>query len=75
MSINYRPRLSIEITDEQSKKLKQLIPWGVKNELFSTIIDDVIKLIEENGEIVIAAMLTRKLLTRSLPSIREVIEK
>ena len=72
MSIDYRPRLSIEITEEQNRKLKQLIPWGVKNQLFQVIVDDVIELIEKNGEIVIAAMLARKLRTSSLPSFRRI---
>ena len=74
MSINYRPRLSIEITEEQNRKLKQLIPWGVKNQLFQLIVDDVIEMIEEHGEIIVAAMLARKLKASSFPSFKKVIE-
>jgi len=55
----YRPRLSIELTDEQQVKLLRLIPWGVKNKLFSIIVDDVIRLMEEHGQKFLAAVLTR----------------
>ena len=57
----YRPRLSIEITEEQNADLKALIPWGVKNALFSIIIDDVIKKLKSHGAIFIATVLDRKL--------------
>jgi len=58
---SYRPRLSIEITDDQNADLKALIPWGVKNALFSIIIDDVIKKLKAHGTIFIAAVLQRKI--------------
>lgn len=57
----YRPRLSIEITEEQNADLKALIPWGVKNALFSIIIDDVIKKLKVHGPMFIATVLDRKL--------------
>ena len=45
----YRPRLSIELTQDQSTRLRKLIPWGLKNQLFSVITDDVIRLAEQHG--------------------------
>ena len=57
----YRPRLSIEITEDQNADLKAMIPWGVKNALFSIIIDDVIKKLKAHGTIFIAAVLDRKI--------------
>jgi len=69
----YRPRLSIEITEEQAAKLYRLVPWGVKKEMFSVIIDDVIKLLETHGEILIAAILTRKLKMQDLPTVKEAL--
>lgn len=68
-----RPRLSIEITEQQNIDLMRLIPWGVKNALFSSIVDDVIELLEKNGPIVIAAVLTKKLKVSDLKSISEAI--
>lgn len=57
----YRPRLSIEITEDQNADLKAMIPWGVKNALFSIIIDDVIKKLKAHGTIFIAAVLQQKI--------------
>jgi hypothetical protein len=71
----HRPRLSIEITEEQAYALSKLIPWGAKNELFRTIIEDVITLLEKHGPIIIAAILTRRLTIRDLDHVKEVIPK
>lgn len=57
----YRPRLSIEITEDQNADLKAMIPWGVKNALFSIIIDDVIGKLKAHGTMFIAAVLDRKI--------------
>lgn len=75
MSVTYRPRLSIEITDEQSRKLKQLIPWGLKNQLFQLIIDDVIDMLESHGEIALAAIMSHKLKVSSFPTIRRFLDE
>ena len=61
MSSKYTPRLSIEITEEQQKKLLDLIPWGQKKALFSTIIDGVITLIEKYGQPMIAIIVSGRL--------------
>ena len=55
----YRPRLSIDLTEEQQAELTRLIPWGVKGQLFSVIVDDVIRCVKEHGQIFIAAALTK----------------
>ena len=57
----WRPRLSITITKEQYQELQNLIPWGVKGQLFSAIIDDLIKALKVDGEKVLGAILARKL--------------
>lgn len=41
-----RYRLSIEITEEQNKKLAEHIPWGLKKAIFSVMIDMVIEKLE-----------------------------
>ncbi len=56
---DYRPRLSIDLTEEQQRDLSRLIPWGVKGQLFSIIVDDVIRNMKEHGQIFIAAALSR----------------
>jgi len=55
----YRPRLSIDLTEEQQMELNRLITWGVKGKLFSVIVDDVIRCVKEYGQIFIAAVLTK----------------
>ena len=62
----WRPRLSIEIDKDQYKKLQDLIPWGVKNQLFKVIIEDLIKALESNGQYVIGALLSRSLKLRDI---------
>jgi len=69
-----RPRLSIEITEEQNRDLMRLIPWGAKNSLFSAIVDDVIELLEHNGPMIIAMVLTKKLRVTDMKSISEAIK-
>jgi len=61
MSERYTPRLSIEVTEEQQRKLSELIPWGHKRALFSTVIDGLIGLIEEYGQPMIAVIISGKL--------------
>jgi len=58
---DWRPRLSLEIDQEQYQKLQSLIPWGVKNQIFRVIISDLIEVIEKEGPLVIAALLSRKI--------------
>lgn len=57
----YRPRLSIELTEQQANELRNLVPWGLKNSLFQIIVDDVIELIKKHGQIFVAALLDRKI--------------
>ena len=46
---DYRPRLSIEIPQETSLKLRKLMPHGMQKIVFNQIIDDLISLMEEHG--------------------------
>ena len=55
----HRPRLSIEITGEQQKGLQRLIPWGLLRQVFSPIVDDVIRLANKHGQVFIAAVLEK----------------
>ena len=57
--MDYRPRLSVDLTEEQSKKLRQYLPWGLQRALFSAIIDDIISLYEIGmGDKVVQAIVT-----------------
>lgn len=54
------PRLNVEITEEQDKALRELIPWGMKHHLFSAIVDEVIEVLKEHGEVAITAIACKK---------------
>ena len=60
MTRDNAPRLNIEISEEQDKALRELVPWGMKHHLFSAIIDEVIVLLREHGEIAITAIACKK---------------
>ena len=61
MSESYRPRLSIELTQQQFDELQHLIPWGMKNQLYAIITDDVIEMAQRLGPTFIAAILARQI--------------
>jgi len=62
-----RPRLSIEISEEQQQKLKLLLPHGTKKIVFSLIIDDLIEVMDELGSgKVIGAFINRDVKLKQL---------
>ena len=66
MPSKYTPRLSIEITEDQQRRLQALIPWGQKQLLFSTIIDGLIDLIDKYGQTMIAIIISKKVTVAEL---------
>ncbi len=65
---NYRPRIVIDVSEEQYRALKQFLPWGVQNEVFRTLIDDLIAVLEEHGGAALGMILTKQLKMRELSS-------
>ena len=59
MSIeDYRPRFSFEITEEQKQRADKLLAFhGMRRGVFSTILDDVLDLLEKHGNMVIGIIL------------------
>lgn len=57
----YRPRLSVEIREDQYHKLEQLIPWGMQKPLFEAIVDDLIAMLDDNPnkQMILGAIITR----------------
>lgn len=71
----YRPRLSIELTEEQYLSLQRNLSHGEGRALFSAIVDDLINLMEEHGNMVVAVIAGKKLLPREmLPTMKEAVE-
>jgi hypothetical protein len=57
----YRPRLSIEIGEDLQKRLQDLVPWGLRSQLMTVLLEDVLDMIEKEGDIVTALIIKRKL--------------
>lgn len=57
-SDDYRPRLIVEITQEQHDKLQRLIRWGSLRPAMSILVDTLIEVVEKHGEIALAAIIS-----------------
>jgi hypothetical protein len=58
-NIDYRPRLTIELREDQYHKLNKLLSHGQRKQLFQVIVDDLIQALEEYGPVVMAALYER----------------
>ena len=57
----YKPRLSVDITEEQLQQLQALIPHGFKKQIFQVIVQDLIVILQAspNREAILAAIINR----------------
>jgi hypothetical protein len=67
---DWRPRLSIEISAELFKRLQDQIPWGIRSQLVTVLVEEALDLIEKEGEVVTALILKRKLHARDILGIQ-----
>ncbi|MDI6785083.1 MAG: hypothetical protein QMD92_00080 [bacterium] len=65
------PRLNVEITEKQDEALRRLIPWGLKHHLFSAIVDELIELLNEHGELAITMITCKKIKFLSMLKAKE----
>lgn len=56
----YRPRLSVEITEDQQLALRKYLDFGMQKRLFSIIVDDVIGMLERHGRLFLAAVMLKE---------------
>ena len=70
-SDEYRPKLSILLTDEQRQKLNRLLPWGSGTLLFSAIVDELIEVLEEYGHAAIGLIVSKRACMLDLIKLRE----
>lgn len=61
-----RARLSVDITDEQMRALNMAVPYGWRKPVFSTIVDQVVKVAEQYGEVGLALIVQNKVSLISL---------
>ena len=67
---DYRPRLSVEITEEQQLALQKYLDFGMQKRLFSIIIDDVIRMLDEHGRLFLAAVVLKEVSYKDYSSLR-----
>jgi len=53
---DWRPRLSIELSEDQYMRLQKNLPWGTKQNLFSRLVDEVNILVETYGSAALGAI-------------------
>ena len=61
MSFDYRPRFSFDITDEQQTRCDKLInTHGMRKALFQPILNDLLDLLEEHGQVIAGLIMGKK---------------
>lgn len=55
MTTEYRPRLSVEIPEEYSTKLRKYLTHGMQKRIFQRMTGNLVKLLEKYGEGIVAA--------------------
>ena len=66
-NVKYIPRFSFEITEEQKQRADKLISThGLRKAIFSRVLNEILDIIEEHGEIVIGALLSPRVKPREI---------
>lgn len=60
MAKEWKPRLTVEITERQYHVLKQWLPHGMQKQVFQVIIEDLVDLLERFGYDVVIAIMSRQ---------------
>ena len=76
MTFDYRPRLSFDITEEQQRRCNKLIKThGMRKALFQPILDDLLDLLEEHGQIIAGIIMSGKVKPKDIMPILKQAEK
>ena len=69
----YRPRFVFEITEDQQHRADRFLgTHGIRKHVFNVILDDLLDMIEEHGQIVIGVLLDKATRPREIiPSLAE----
>lgn len=59
----YRPRLSVDVSDEQMQALNQYLDRGTRKMVFGIIVDDLLELIQKHGAGPVIGMLVERHIT------------
>jgi len=75
MGSEYTPKLTVELEEKQYWALKNKLEYGELRPLISAIVDDLIDMIEEHGNLVVALIGGKKVKPREvIPSMYRAIE-
>jgi len=75
MSSGYIPKLTVELDEKQYWALKNRLEYGELRPLISAIVDDLVKMIDEHGNLVVALIAGKKVTPREvIPSMSNAIE-
>ena len=66
MEGKYQPRITVIVPEELNRRITNKIPWGIKSSLLCILLEDLMDLVDEHGEIVLAAILQRKIKARDI---------
>lgn len=55
--MSYRPRIIMEVTQEQMDRVSNLLPWGIRGKILMAVIDQVLDLVEHYGLAIVGAIL------------------
>jgi hypothetical protein len=74
MNVEYKPRFSFEITEEQRLRANKCFPtYGLRKAVFGRVLDEVCELIEAHGGMAIGIMMSGKVkLKEIIPVMQEV---
>ena len=59
VSARWKPRLSIDITEEQYAEHQKHIPWGLKNKLVLLFLDEIVRISKAHGVMALGLMASR----------------
>ncbi len=58
---DYKPRLTIDVRQDQLDDLRLLVDWGIRSRIFEPIIDDLITLLKKDRAAVTALLISREI--------------
>ena len=58
---DYKPRMTIELREDQINDLRNLLDWGIRSRVFEPIVDDLIAMLRKDRAAVTALLLSREI--------------
>jgi len=68
---DYRPRLSVDLRQDQFTRLQQILPFGTQKPLFQALVDGIIEAYERGGYDALGAIITKHISLQQVALIGE----